>query len=329
MTRSRVLGIDVSKATLDVCLVLAAQSRIGTFQNDAQGHKALYRWITKGCVDELPHVCMEATGQYGVHVAQHLYAHKCPVSVVNPARIKAHARAMGKRNKTDRIDAAVIADYCLKQMPALWTPPPIYLRDLKALIRYLDDLKKMRTQERNRVKSGTETRGVIMRIRAHIEYLDTEIKAVGIEVQELIDEIPVLKWQRDLLVTIPGIAQLTAAKILAEVPHITEFESARQLAAYAGVTPRNHDSGSSVHSKPRFSKEGNAHLRQALYLPAVSAKNHNPIVRAFCQRLIDKGKAPKAVVGAAMRKLLHIAYGVLKSGQPFDPEYLKKQAVGA
>jgi len=328
MTRA-VLGIDVSKATLDVCLELGPRSKRGTFNNDTKGHHALYGWVRKACKDQLPHVCLEATGQYGDRVAKYLYEQGCPVSMMNPMRIKAHAGAMGKRNKTDKADAEVITDFCLKQNPPLWSPPPSHLRDLKALVRRLDDLKNMRTQEKNRLGSGTETPGVIASIEAHIDFLEEEIKDMDAQVQALVDQFAQLKKQRALLESIPGIGKLSAAVVLAEIPDIANFESARQVAAYVGVTPRNHRSGSSVHPNARLSKTGNAHLRHALYFPAVVAKNHNPIVREFCQRLTDRGKAPKAVVCAAMRKLLHIAYGVLKSGQPFDPEYLKKQAVQA
>lgn len=126
-----------------------------------------------------------------------------------------------------------------------------------------------------------------------------------------------------LLVTIPGIGKLTAAKLLGEIRNILDFQSARQLAAYAGLTPQNFLSGTSVHKKTRLSKTGNANLRNILYMPAIVAKRYNPIVRSFCERLSCSGLKPMEVIGAAMRKLLHLAYGILKSGRPFDPDYLK------
>jgi transposase len=127
---------------------------------------------------------------------------------------------------------------------------------------------------------------------------------------------------QDLLVTIPGIGKLTAAKLLGEIRNIQDFQSARQLAAYAGLTPRNFLSGTSVHKKSRLSKTGNAHLRKLLFMPAITAKRWNPIVHTFCDRLILSGLRPMEVIGAAMRKLIHLVFGILKSGRPFDPNYL-------
>ena len=124
-----------------------------------------------------------------------------------------------------------------------------------------------------------------------------------------------------MLISIPGVAELTAARLLAEIQDVRRFESARQLAAYAGVTPRQFTSGTSVHGKSRMSKMGNVHLRKHLYMPAMVAKRCNPIIQEFCERLKERNKLPKVVIGAAMRKLLHIAYGILKSEQPFDPDF--------
>ena len=135
-----------------------------------------------------------------------------------------------------------------------------------------------------------------------------------------IDSHPGLKGQRDLLLSIPGIGETTAAKLLAEIMDVKLYESARQLAAFAGLAPRPHESGSSVRRKARLSKSGAPRLRKALYFPAVVAMRHNPYVRAMSERLKERGKCPMQVIGAAMRKLIHIAYGVLKSGRPFDPE---------
>jgi transposase len=136
------------------------------------------------------------------------------------------------------------------------------------------------------------------------------------------DSHPHLKAQRDLLTSIPGIAETTATVILAEIRDLDTFDSADQLAAFAGLTPHEFSSGSSVHGKPRLSKIGNSRLRKALYMPAVVACRHNPFIRAFCDRLLAKGKSKMSMVGAAMHKLLRQAFGVLKSQKPFDPNFL-------
>jgi len=319
------LGIDVSKDTLDGCLMQEDRQQARRFTNDPKGYAALHRWVTQQSRAERPHVCLEATGQYSDGIAEQLYHAGYPVSVVNPARTKDYARSMMQRNKTDKADARLLALYCLKHELDLWSPPPPQMRDLKAMVRRLHTLKTMRQQEKNRLGAGGTTDRVNASIEQLIAYLDQEIKELEQAIQEHIDQFPTLREQRALLKSIPGIAKLTAAMLLAEIPDSAAFDDARQLAAYAGVTPNNQDSGRSVHRKPHMSKKGNAHLRRALYMPAIVAKQHNPIIRAFCERLEDRGLAAKAVIGAAMHKLLRIAYGVLKHGRPFDPHYLSNK----
>ena len=142
-------------------------------------------------------------------------------------------------------------------------------------------------------------------------------------IRDHIDQHPGLKAQQELLVSIPGIGQTTAAKFLAEIMDVKLYGSARQLAAFAGLVPRLHESGSSVRGKARLSKMGAGSLRKALYFPAIAAIKYNPYIKALSARLKERGKCPMQIIGAAMRKLLHIAYGVLKSGRPFDPSLVK------
>ena len=165
---------------------------------------------------------------------------------------------------------------------------------------------------------------MVSSLKALITFLDGQILACQQAIQEHIDRYPELQALQNLLVTIPGIGRLTASKLLGEIRNILDFESPRQLAAYAGLTPRNILSGTSVHKKTRISKTGNANLRKILYMPAISAKRWNPIIVQFCDRLLQNGLRPMEVIVAAMRKLLHIVYGVLKNGRPFDPNYLVK-----
>jgi transposase len=142
-------------------------------------------------------------------------------------------------------------------------------------------------------------------------------------IRDHVDQNPSLKQQLDLLTSIPGIGEATPAKQLAEIVDVNHYRGARQVAAFAGLVPRHRESGSSVRGKPRLCKVGTARLRKALYFPAIVATQHNPIIRAVSQRLRDRGKCPMLIIGAAMRKLIHIAYGVLKSGKPFDPDHGK------
>lgn len=320
---TRVLGIDVAKKTLDIVLSDGLQMSYSQFANTASGHEQLGLWLQKQHAHAV-YVCLEATGQYGEGVAEYLYLQGFQVSVVNPARIKHYGSSKLRRNKTDKADAQLIAEYCLSQKPAPWSPPPTSFKDLQALVRHLEDLQVNRQQEVNRLASGVQNSIVIASVKALLNFLDEQIKLTKKAIQAHIDSHAELIRMQALLDTIPGIGKLTAAKLLGEIRNIMDFQNARQLAAYAGLTPRNFLSGTSVHKKSRLSKTGNSNLRHILYLPAIVAKRHNPIVNTFCTRLSQSGLRPMEVIGAAMRKLLHLIYGILKTGRPFDPNYLNQ-----
>ena len=311
-----ILGIDVSKDKLDVALLQGEQCLHKVITNNPKGFEQLGHWLKNRKTGEV-HACLEATGQYGDAVARYLYQEGHQVSVVNPARIKAYATSQLSRNKTDKSDALLIARFCEKERPPLWTPPPESFVVLQALIRRLQDLQDMRQQERNWLKSGVTTHQVVQDLNEHVAYLDKQIENLLKEIHDHIDKNPDLKQQRDLLVTIPGIAELTAAKLLGEIRNISEFENAPQLAAYAGLTPNQRISGSSIRRKSRISKTGNANLRTSIYMPAIVAWKHNPIIRAFCERLKNNGLKNMEIVVAAMRKLLHLVYGILQVWETF------------
>jgi transposase len=317
----RVLGIDVAKETLDIALSDGYRLQHGQFANTEKGHMQIEYWLRERSATNV-HVCMEATGQYGDKVAEYLYTQGFSVSVVNPARIKHYANSKLRRNKTDKADAQLIAEYCVREKPAFWTPPPASFKELQALVRHLEDLQGLKRQEANRLQSGVRSTFVLDNLTSICDYLDEQIRNTKREIQEHINRHNELKRMQELLITIPGIGKLTASKLLGEIRNVVDFQSARQLAAYAGLTPRNFLSGTSVHKKSRLSKTGNTNLRKALYMPAVVAKRRNPIIRSFCERLSQNGLQPMEVIGAAMRKLLHLVFGILKTGRPFDPNYL-------
>jgi transposase len=314
------IGIDIAKDTFDAALLGGSQPYRGHFNNDRTGHDQLHRWLKKRGAD-MAHVCLEATGSYWLELALYLHEQEYTVSVVNPKRIKRHAEAIMQRNKTDRVDALTIADYCAKHQPPAWQPPsPAYLA-LRAMVRHLQALKKDRQRVCNRRQSGIPNQQVQAAIADHIAFLDTQIEALEQQIQDHIDHHPDLQRDRELLKTIPGISDTTAVVFLAEVPDVSLFPQASQLAAFAGLTPGHYQSGSSVRGASRLVKWGNSHLRGGLFMPALSAHRWNPIIAALRQRLQARGKNGMTIVVAVMRKLLHLCYGVLKTGKPFDPNH--------
>jgi transposase len=326
MRDAAVLGIDISKSKFHVCLLHPnGKTRPKVFANTAEGHQQLLNWLCQLDVHKI-HACMEATGSYGLALARFLHAAQQTVSVVNPGRIKGFAQSEMMRTKTDKVDAAVIARFCRALQPEVWSPPAPEVEHLQALMRRLEALMQMKCQEQNRLESlPADT--VKASIEAHLHYLDTDITKTKQLIADHFDQHPGLKSKQALLTSIPGIGEQTAAVILAEIGAIEAFSSARQLAAYCGLTPREKLSGTSVRGRPCLSRMGNARLRKALFFPAITATQHNPCLQALWQRLLERGKPKMAIIGAVMRKLLHLVYGVLKSGRLFDPAY-KVQAGG-
>lgn len=314
------LGLDIAKAKFDAALLVGGQVHHRVFANTPAGHAELLAWLgQKG--QARVHVCLEATGTYGEAVALALHAAEHVVSYINPARLKAFAQTTMTRTKTDKTDAILLARFCEVHHPPRWTPPAPELRELQALVRRWESLQQMRQQEVNRLASGVTAAAVQASLEHMIALLDDELAHVQQLIHDHLDQHPGLKAQHALLDSIPGIGDTTATALLAELPNWQTFASAREVAAQAGLTPKQKLSGSSVHGKPRLSKTGSARLRKLLYFPAVVAKTHNPLIKAFCDRLLARGKPMMVVLGAAMRKLLHLIYGVLKSGKPFDPNY--------
>jgi len=312
------LGIDISKSKFDACLVRdGGKLRHRVFPNSPAGFSQLCAWLAKHKVEHA-HACLEATGAYGEALATYLHDAGHTVSVVNPAQIKAYAQSRLSRAKTDKADATLIAQFCHERRPPRWSPLPQEAREWQALARRLDSLLEMRQLEANRLEvAGTQP--VKESLSEHIAFLDAEVARAQGLIRSHIDRHPGLRAQRELLVSIPGIGETTAAELLSEIMDVKLYGGARQLAAFAGLAPRLHESGSSVRRKARLSKAGAPRLRKALYFPAVVAIRHNPYVKDLGERLRARGKCPMQVIGAAMRKLIHLAYGVLKSGRPFDP----------
>ena len=313
-----ILGIDIAKQRVAVALLVEGKVRNRSFKNAPDGFEFLALWLRKWGIDQV-HACMEATGNYGEALAIYLHGAGHTVSIVNPARIKGFAQSELIRTKTDKVDAGIIARFCLAMKPVSWTPPSPEIRSLRALVRWVDSLTVMLTQEKNRLGSAHES--VIPLIKGHINYLDKEIEKVREQIADLIDRDPDLSQKKDLLTSIPGIGTATIPVILAELDNLERFKHVRELVAFIGLAPKERLSGSSIKGKPRLCKTGNARLRKALYMPALVSIQCNPLMIVFYNRLKEKGKNGKVIVCAIMRKLVHLIFGILKSGKKYDPNY--------
>lgn len=317
------LGIDIAKLKSNACLINGSgKLKHKLFPNTATGFEQLTAWLSKQGVERV-HACLEATGTYGEALALFLHQAGHTVSVINPAAVKAFAQSRLSRTKTDRVDAELIARFCRAQEPPAWMPLPAEVRELQALVRRLESLIEMRVAEENRLSSTVTVEAVRHSVEEHVAYLNEQIKRTQELIGEHIDNHPRLKRQRELLDSIPGIGETTAAVLLAEMTDLKQYRSARQVAAYAGLVPRERQSGSSLRGRARLSKIGNARLRKALYFPAVTAIRCSPFFQVWAEGLRARGKCKMTVICAVMRKLIHLAYGVLKTGQPFDPQWAK------
>jgi transposase len=314
------LGIDLSKRYFDATLRPASgQTWHARFSNDAAGIAQLLAWLVAHGVGQL-HACMEATNIYWEEVAQGLYDAGYTVSVVNPARIKGFAQSQLQRTKTDKQDSAVIALFCALVQPRAWQPPSASQRTLRALERHRQALQQTLTQQKNRLVNSKEP-AVRTSLQRLIDTLQQELAHLEAEIAAQVEQEQTLRTQRDLLCSIPGIGDRTAHRLLAELYDLAAYQDARALAADAGLTPAHYQSGETIRKKPRLSKVGKAAVRNLLYFPAMTAIRFNPVIRTFAERLRQRGKPEKVILAAAMRKLLHIAFGVLKHQSPFDPTW--------
>ncbi len=321
MNNTLFLGIDISKDKFDIALLLPeGKYKTKAFRNNASGHIQLTHWLCKQ-TDQHVHCCMEATNVYGHGLAEHLYDAGYEVSIVNPLRIKGFAQSELQRTKSDRQDAALIARFARAMVPRPWTPDAKSIRQLRAMVRRLDMLLEMRQQEVNRLYVADVV--IQFDIERHIGYLDQQIAKLRETIADHIEHNDELNVKGQLLKSIPGIGETSCAHLLAYFANIDKFDDAKKLASFCGVAPREFQSGSSINKRAKMSKTGAAQLRKALFMPAMVALRYNPILIDLKKRLLAKGKSKMLIIGAGMRKLLHIVYGVLKNNTPFDENRAK------
>ena len=317
---SSFLGIDISKQKFDVALLHGEKKcKHKVFANTPEGFSQLLLWLTTalGLASFSELLCvMEATGTYGFALLEFLHAKGVPVSQVNPAAIKAFGCSYLSRTKNDRVDAKLIAQFARERKPPLWQPLPASIQALQSHLRRLEQLQEIWQMEHNRLEVAPVT--VKASIQKTLTFIETEIKALKNEVATLINDDPDFKQRSEWLRSIPGVGPTLTPYLLELFGEHHDFESPKQVVAFTGLAPHHHQSGK--REGPCLSKIGDSRYRKILYFPAIVAKQCNPVIQAFCECLAAKGMKTKAIICAAMRKLLHIAFGVLKSGRPFDPK---------
>ena len=314
------LGVDVSKKKLDVALLNEdGKYKSKVFDNNPAGHAALSVWLHAHAPggSAAVHVCMEATGSYHEQLACHLHDEGMLVSVANPLQVKRFIEVEGKRNKTDSADAKSLARYCEVTKPQAWEAPPKAVRALQALVARLDTLTEMRQSELNRLEVANDA--VRDSLEAVISALARSIEEVKARIQQTIDDDPDLHRRSELLQTIPGLGERTVPQLLAFIGRPERFKSIKALTAFASLSPVIRQSGTSLNKHRGTHVRGHREIKRVLYFPAIVAIQHNPLVKRFSDRLKAQNKPSMVVIVACMHKLLAIAFGVLKSGKPFDP----------
>ena len=309
-----ILGIDVSKDTLDASMSSCNKVRVKSFANSPDGWRYLLEWLVSQKTRRV-HACLESTGRYSLGIACTLNEAGHVVSIVNPAQIRDFARTKLGRNKTDGVDASHIREYCELFKPRPWAPPSEALRRLGELQTIRAGIIAGLTEWKNRRNSGIVDAVAQSLADVTISHFASQLGTVDEAIAQTIDNDSALRRQRNLLLSISGVGETLAGVVLAELPGTDVLRSSAEVVAYAGLNPRLHQSGTSINRMTSISKIGNAVLRAALYMPAMSAMRYNPAIVALVTRLKSQGRLkPKQIVVAAMRKLLVLCFGVLENG---------------
>lgn len=326
----QVIGCDVSKATLDAAARVSEDgsfSQLAKIPNGPGGWKRLLRWMSEVTGCEASQLCLvvEATGVYHWPLAAFMCAHDVKVVIADPGRAAEFARSRGMMHKNDKLDANMLQAFGAQlERPRYFEPDTPEIQALKAALQRLYQLNRDLVRERNRLEkcafipASDDLAGSIKR---QLRQLRTEKQRVQNHIDQLIASHPDLQHVIDLLMTIKGIGKLTAQRLL-PLLYCQRFDSARQFAAYLGLTPARRQSGTSLNGRGRLTGRGNRSLRAALYMPAVCAITHDPAMAQFHDRLRQRGKQPKQALAATMRKLAHIAWGVVHNNTPYQPDFV-------
>jgi transposase len=318
------VGVDVSAKEL-VVAIEAAGRREGpiVLANDAEGHRKLITLATKR--GARAKVVLESTGTYGLDLAMALHrAKRVEVMVANPRAIAHFARASLQRSKTDRLDAGTILEFAMRMPFAPWSPPAPQILELRALSRRIEAMSKTVVQEKNRLHANDQSEEISEFVKQDIrelaDLLESRIERLRKQALLVIEQFEELAKAFAHITSIKGIAEASGIAILAELAVLPSDMTTRQWVAHAGLDPRQYQSGTSVHKPARISKTGNAHIRRALFMPALVSVQWEPHVKAFYEHLLDRGKTKMQANVAVMRKLLHAIHGMLEYDQDFVGE---------
>ncbi len=322
------VGIDVAAASASVALMTPGQPAhsVFTIEQTEQGlTKLIAKLVATGHPVGQVHVAMEATGTYWMRLASRLYQAGFAVSVVNPSQAYHYAQAWLQRAKTDELDALSLARLAYQMQPELWVPDPAVYEELEQRLVERESLLSIRQQLRNQLHALRHRSMVVAAVearkRALLASIQAQIDAIEREIADLMHQEHALATSAQLLQSIQGIGPISAAWLLVATHNFTDCQSPDQLAAYAGVVPYKHESGTSIRRREQIGHAGHARLRRALYMATLSATRHNPAIKVFYDRLRDKGKPMKVARCAAARKLIHMAWAVVTKQTPYDPHY--------
>jgi transposase len=318
-----VLGIDVSKKKLDLALLKNGEFFCKTVNNNQEGFEKILHFLTVQKVEK-PEIYLESTGSYSKAVSNFFFDLEFSVKLVNPAKIHYFAKSKLQKNKTDKADSKTIAEYGSLFDEPNYEKMSEQIEELQGLYRCLNSLKDQSVQCKNHLENEESLPKSVADIwHSMLENVENQIEETEKLIKKIIKSDEKLKKDFDNLQTIPGIGETTAVAILAEVENINKFANARQLAAFVGVVPHEKTSGTSIHAKPKITKGGNSVLRKALHFPAIAAIRHSEIFGEIAQSLVDRGKRKMQAITAVARRLLHVIFGVLKSGKEFDESLMR------
>lgn len=308
------VGIDVAQAQLEVALHPSGESFV--IDHTEAGLQELRARLGELSPQGVERIVVEATGGWEATLVAVLARHHLPVVVVNPRQVRDFARATGELAKTDRLDARVLALFAERIRPALRPLPDEATQVLDALLGRRRQLNDMLTAERNRLRLAAPA--VRRSLDKHIRYLERSLADVEGELQAQIEQSPLWRAREDLLRSVPGIGPVTSRTLLAALPELGRL-SRQEVAKLVGVAPLAADSGK--RRGRRVIWGGRAKVRAVLYMAAVTASCHNPVIRAFYQRLCAAGKPKKVALVACMRKLLVVLNAMLRSGERWNPTH--------